>query len=201
MSKFVIYDKTTGQIRQVSTVENIRSISHLLTNDVDCLETESEISDNKFYVDTENKTFQEIPQQPDEFHVWDWGTHNWESTKTLEIEKEIKWKEIKQKRSAAIEKPFATDYGTFDAGLYARMCLKNAEQHLENLSQSDPQATTTFTLEDNSEVELNKTQISEIVSGLIARTEECYSIARNLRKQIALANTTSDLNAINWPDQ
>jgi hypothetical protein len=200
MNYFAIYKTSTGEISQICMASNIESISNLITNETNAIPIDPEkITDATHYVDLNNNLPTLYPPKPDKNYTWDWGTKSWVDIRAIEEIKNAKWGKIKLARLKNLANPLVTPYGTFDCNTVSRANIIQTVQYIQLLSISNPSATATFTLKDNSTVDLNSAQITEVGILLGQHVEQVYSTARNLRQLITNALTIEEVNAINWP--
>lgn len=199
MIYYAIYDTTTGQINQICSAPNLESIQHLLGTENAALQCSEGLSNVQFYVDVNSQSLVEFPPKPASYYTWDWSTHTWIDTRTLQQVKNEKWEEIKRSRDAAINAPLSTPYGVFDADPNSRANIANSVLYLQTLEQQGTPGTVDWTLADNTTITLNYQEMSTVGLLLGQRTNAAYDTGRALRTQIDAATTIPEVEAIHWP--
>lgn len=96
---YVLYDRVSGQIKQLCNSPNIEVLSHLINDKTNLIESKDEIDTSKYYVNVQTRSFEKIPAAPTEYHIWDVELHCWQSIQEIEQEKENKWASIKLTRN------------------------------------------------------------------------------------------------------
>lgn len=199
MNYYAIYNQTTGQISQVCGATNIESIQHLLGTTNSAILCSEGLSNARFYVDVSSQSLVEFPPKTTSYYSWDWATHSWADSRTLQQAKDQKWTQIKLDRDASIKAPLSTPYGTFDADANSRANIANAVLYLQTLAQQGTPGTVDWTLVDNTTITLNYAEMSEVGLLLGQRTNTAYDTGRALRLQIDAATTIAEVDAIQWP--
>lgn len=140
------------------------------------------------------------PAAPDTHHVFNWGTKAWEDPRTLQDLKDAKWEEVKRWREAATVAPLlVTRFGVFDGDAAGMDNIKSTVLGLREAAEIGAAPTTvTWTLNDNSTVDLTPVEFSEVAAMLLARGDAAHQRARVLRDQIEAATTPADLEAVQW---
>ena len=183
-----------------STGEILKWTSHPEAAPEGCVCEERNFDARDGYIDA-NGTFVPMPAQPGPWAVWDWGAHAWVDSRTLDDLKAEKWAEIKHAREAAKVAPtMATPYGVFDANAVAIENVKSTiigRRESESLGAQLPPIT--WTLADDSDVQLTTNQLAEVGVLLLGRGNAAHDIARALRGQITAAESAAALDAITWP--
>ena len=196
---YAIYNKITGQITQICQTNDYSSLAPLVNDNYGALECVESTTNDKFYVDVNTNTFVQFPAKPAPYDTWDWNTHSWVDSRTLQQAKDQKWTQIKLERDAAISAPLSTPYGTFDADANSRANIANAVLYLQTLEQQGTPGTVDWTLVDNTTVTLNYQEMSTVGLLLGQRTNAAYDTGRALRLQIDAATTIAEVDAIQWP--
>ena len=142
----------------------------------------------------------EQPAAPSTHHEFSWVTKAWEDPRTLQDLKDAKWEEAKRWREAATVAPLlATRFGVFDGDAAGMDNIKSTVLGLREAAViGAAPATVTWTLNDNSTVDLTPVEFSEIAAMLLARGDAAHQRARVLRDQIEAATSQADLEAVQW---
>lgn len=193
MNSYIIY-QDSGKITRVVVCENIQIQLQSGEQYI-----EGSVDNSKFYVDVATKTFVEFPPKTQPYYTWDWNTHSWVDSRTLQQVKDQKWEQIKRDRDAAINAPLSTPYGVFDADANSRANIANSVLYLQTLEQQGTPGTVDWTLADNTIITLNYAEMSEVGLLLGQRTNAAYDTGRALRAQIDAATTIAEVDAIHWP--
>lgn len=114
---------------------------------------------------------------------------------TIEELRDQKRSEINTARDKSEQGGFEYLGKTFDSDPISCQRISCAAQAM-SISQED--ITITWTCQDNSTIELNKTQLLELVVALAAWSNECHQKASKLKEQIEKANTKEELDKIVW---
>lgn len=146
----------------------------------------------------ENGVHHEQPPQPSEHHTFNWQTKQWEDPRTLADLKAAQWTLIKQARTAFIDAPLVTPYGTFDSDAAGRTSITDAVLLANNLSALSLPVAIEFTLADNSVVTLDAAQIVEVGLLLGQKVQHAHPHSQALRAQIEAATTKEEVEAVVW---
>ena len=144
--------------------------------DKNALETQDEIIqgyDGRYYFASQ------CPQQP------------------LEELKLIKREEINQARDAAEQGGFEYLGKTFDSDQISAQRISMAAQAM---ALADDTAKITWTCQDNTTIDLNKTQLVGMVAALAEWSNTCHQKATALKAKIEAAQTAEELENITWED-
>lgn len=118
-------------------------------------------------------------------------------TPTLEELKEAKRAEINQARDASEQGGFEYMGKVFDSDPISCQRISMAAQAMALA----PEGTTiTWTTQDNTTIELNKTQLAGMVVALAEWSNTCHQKATTLKAQIDAAETAEELELITWED-
>ena len=141
-----------------------------------------------------------LPTQPSPHHTFDYTTKQWVDPRTLDDLKATKWEEVKRWRADATVAPqLVTRFGVFDGDAAGVNNIKSAVLGLrEAAAIGAAPSTITWTLYDNSAVELTPNELSEVAAMLLARGNVAHVRARVLRLQIEAATTAAELDALAW---
>ena len=150
--------------------------------------------------DSELSEWKVKPAQPDKYHVFNYVTKQWIDPRTLDDLKATKWEEVKRWRADATVAPqLVTRFGVFDGDAAGVNNIKSAVLGLrEAAAIGAAPSTITWTLYDNSAVELTPNELSEVAVMLLARGNVAHVRARVLRLQIEAATTAAELDALAW---
>ena len=189
-TKFTVFEKETGRVLFGGTA-----------SDASAFETET----NGVLVGVEYSTgylidddHHALPEQPSPAHVFNYTTKQWEDPRTLQDFKEARWAIIKQARTAFIDAPLVTPYGTFDSDAAGRNSITDAVLLANNLSALSLPVAIEFTLADNSVVTLDAAQIVEVGLLLGQKVQYAHPHSQALRAQIEAAATKEDVEAVVW---
>ncbi len=127
------------------------------------------------------------------------GALVWIDPRTISQAREDRWEVIKAARTAAIDAPLATPYGTFDCGPADRTNITDAITLLQTMASLGTPTTVTFTLADNSVVTLTTEQMINVGLLLGQKIQSAYAIGRDLRAAIDNAASVEALESISWP--
>lgn len=116
----------------------------------------------------------------------------------LEELKLIKREEINQARDAAEQGGFEYLGKTFDSDQISAQRISMAAQAM---ALADDTAKITWTCQDNTTIDLNKTQLVGLVVALAEWSNTCHQKATALKAQIDAAKTAEELEKITWSDK
>lgn len=150
--------------------------------------------------DSELSEWKVKPAQPDEYHVFDYITKQWYDPRTLDDLKAAKWEEVKRWRAEATVAPqLVTRFGVFDGDAAGVDNIKSTVLGLREAGAIGmAPSTISWTLYDNSTVELTPNELSEVAAMLLARGDAAHERARVLRSQIEAATTQAEVDAVTW---
>lgn len=115
----------------------------------------------------------------------------------LEELKLIKRAEINQARDAAEQGGFEYLGKTFDSDQISAQRISMAAQAM---ALADDTAKITWTCQDNTTIDLNKTQLVGMVAALAEWSNTCHQKATALKAKIEAAQTAEELENITWED-
>lgn len=118
--------------------------------------------------------------------------------KTFEELKEAKRAEINQARDEAEQGGFEYMGKVFDSDPISCQRISMAAQAM---ALADDTAKITWTCQDNTTIDLNKTQIAGVVVALAEWSNTCHQKAAALKAQIDAAETAEELENITWEDK
>lgn len=113
----------------------------------------------------------------------------------LEKAKEDKRAEINKARDEAEQGGFEYMEKVFDSDQVSCIRISSAAQALQ---YAPYETIITWTCKDNTTIDLNKTQLSELVVALAQHSNECHQKATKLKAQIDSCTTKEELNNIKW---
>lgn len=116
----------------------------------------------------------------------------------LEELKLIKREEINQARDAAEQGGFEYLGKTFDSDQISAQRISMAAQAM---ALADDTAKITWTCQDNTTIDLNKTQLVGMVAALAEWSNTCHQKATALKAKIDAAETAEELENITWEDK
>jgi hypothetical protein len=119
--------------------------------------------------------------------------------RTLEQRKAERWEQIKLARTAAINAPLVTPYGTFDADPASRQNITDAILMVQTLDQLGEPSSIDFTLADNSVVTLTVSEMVDVGLRLGAQVQAAHATSRVLRGQLDAATTAEAVDSVHWP--
>ena len=152
----------------------------------------------EFSYNHDSKTLTRTGEPPTQFSYWDFAKLAWSDSRTLAELRSQQWEKIKQARSAEIQSPLVTPYGTFDADTNSRTAITDSVLLLQTLSRGGRPATLGFTLADNSKVDLSVSQMENVGLMLGERTNTIYNKGRLLRAAIDAAVSLEEVEAVVW---
>lgn len=126
-----------------------------------------------------------------------WYLLGYAPERPLEELKEAKRAEINQARDASEQGGFEYMGKVFDSDPISCQRISMAAQAMALA----PEGTTiTWTTQDNTTIELNKTQLAGMVVALAEWSNTCHQKATTLKAQIDAAETAEELENITWED-
>jgi hypothetical protein len=190
--KFTAYTTSTGQVLYSGTADDP---SALVSDGVSIFEGDAFpaagwVASNQFHP---------LPTQPSSNHRFDWTAKQWSDPRTLQGHKDAKWEEIKLARTAAIDAPLVTSYGTFDSGPADRTNITDAVLMAQTLAAMGQTVSISFTRADNTVATLNAAQMIEVGLTLGSKVQTAYATARTLRTTIESATTIAQVQDVTWP--
>lgn len=118
----------------------------------------------------------------------------------LEKEKLKKWFEIKLERNRREFGGFTWGGSIFDSDSTAQSRIQGGVQLATIAQASNQPFTINWTLQDNSVIALNGTQMIQVGMALAQHVQTLHETARVLRAQVDAATTVEQIEAINWPN-
>lgn len=193
---YAIYSTTPGRIlRTVACAED--TIELQLRAGEAYIEVSNDINDATHYINSSGQ-LTPYPEKPSQFHVFDFNAGTYSDPRTLQDFKDLKWREIKQARTAYLNSPLTTPYGVFDGDPTSQDNIKGAIQLSDKLLAFSQPSDITFTLADNSRVTLTNAELNTVGFVLGARTNAAHEASSILRTQIDESTTREELDLIVW---
>lgn len=169
---------------------NAESNSKMLTSD-----GYKRVVDNNYQPENMKKPFK-IWKETDTEIIATWIDDYCEHT--LNELKEAKRAEINQARDEAEQGGFEYMGKVFDSDPISCQRISMAAQAM---ALADDTAKITWTCQDNTTIDLNKTQIAGVVVALAEWSNTCHQKAAALKAQIDAAETAEELENITWEDK
>ena len=152
---------------------------------------------NIHYVD--NGVINEIPAKPSgNYWVFDYALKQWIDPRTLSDLKQTKWQEIKSQRSSIESEGFSCYNKVFDSDAISQSRIQGAVQLAQLAISTNQPFLITWTLRDNSTIDLDANQMIEVGIALGAHIANTHTRARELRALIEQANSKEELDLISW---
>ncbi len=137
-------------------------------------------------------------QEVEQSYTGDWYLAGYAPKKPLNEIKAEKRAEINTARDAAEQGGFEYLGKTFDSDQISAQRISMAAQAMALA----PEGTTiTWTCQDNTTIDLNKTQLVGMVVALAEWSNTCHQKATALKAQIDAAKTAEELEKITWSDK
>lgn len=124
-----------------------------------------------------------------------WYLSGYAPQKPLEELKQEKRAEINAARDNAEQGGFEYMGKIFDSDQVSCIRISSANQAMQ---YADDSAIITWTCQDNSTIDLNKLQLSELIVALAQHSNECHQKATKLKAQIESCTTKEELDNIKW---
>lgn len=147
------------------------------------------------------------PWQPpapadDDLRTWAWdaAVERWLPVPTLAAHRAAAWARIKAARDAAETAPLTVGLHTFDADPTSQQRIAGAVQ-MASLAVAAGQGADwaiTWTLADNSPVQLSAAQMIDVGMSLATQISSAHARGRLLRAQIDAATDSAQLDLITW---
>jgi len=154
--------------------------------------TEDDVDLDQFYVNVGTSEVVQYPEKPSEAHVFNFTSYAWELD--LTEAKSLAWKRIKRDRNAE-------EFSTFEWNSHTFQCDERSQSRIVSAvqrAQLDSTLTMVWTLDDNSTVSLNATELKQVGQALSSHIDACHVKARSKRLQINAATTEAEIDAITW---
>lgn len=150
---------------------------------------------------TDSEYYQSIgmtEQEVEQAYNGGWYLKGYAPERPLEELKEAKREEINQARDAAEQGGFEYMGKVFDSDPISCQRISMAAQAM---ALADDTAKITWTCQDNTTIDLNKTQLVGMVAALAEWSNTCHQKATALKAQIDAAKTAEELEKITWSDK
>lgn len=139
------------------------------------------------FYDSVSETFISIPEQPTQYHTFDFDSKTWCDTRSLVEIKAQKWEEIKSERNALEFGGFEFEGHIYDSDQTSQGRIMGAA-----LSQTDQ----VWTTKDNAVVPLSAAQMSELYSTLHAHIAHIHELSRAARQAVNIATSAEEVEAV-----
>jgi hypothetical protein len=117
----------------------------------------------------------------------------------LDALKLAKWAVLKDARTAAIDAPLTTPYGSFDCTPASRTSITDAILLLQTMNALGTTGQTVdFTLADNTTATFTLSQMINVGLLLGQKTQYVYAHGRVLRTALEAATTVEEVNSVTW---
>lgn len=143
--------------------------------------------------------FVPIPSQPQPWCVWDWPTHAWIDTRTLDGLKAGKWEQIKAVRDRLEAEGFPYLGRTFDSDPVSVQRITTVVLAAQAAVAGGQPFSIDWTCADNSVLTMTAQQVLGLPVALATYGNTLHETARALRELIASASTAEAVAAIDWP--
>jgi len=140
---------------------------------------------NMFYQDG----WLEMPAQPSPHHTFDYTTKQWIDPRSIDEIKAQKWAELKSQRNQLEFGGFEFDGNIYDSDQVSQGRIMGA---------AAAEVDQTWTLADNSTVELTAQQLKELYAALQAHIAGVHERGRIARQKIETALTYEEIEAVNF---
>ena len=188
---FTVYDFEGRIIRTGTAPENQAHFQAIESQGELLILSSSNI--NRYYIVAGEVT--PLPPKPSDCHVFNYADRVWVDPRTLDDLKAAKWAEIRLARDAADFNGFVWQGRRFDSDQISQGRITGAVQ----LAQMSPSFSISWTLADNTVMDLDADQMQAVGAALGAHVSAQHSLARQLRTQINAATTAAQLAGIHWP--
>ncbi|WP_286740527.1 MULTISPECIES: DUF4376 domain-containing protein [Acinetobacter] len=156
----------------------------ILNTPVDCLAVEDPPEPNMYYKDG----WVAMPAQPSPYHIFNYDLKDWIDPRTLDEIKAQKWAEIKSGRDLLEFGGFEFEGSAYDSDQVSQSRIMGAA--VAGVDQ-------TWTLADNSTVDLSASQLQQLYAALQAHIASVHERGRIARQLIFEAETREQVEAIN----
>lgn len=131
----------------------------------------------------------DLPKSPSSFHTFDYQSKQWVGPRSLDEIKAQKWEEIKSQRDQIEFGGFEFDGNIYDSDQVSQGRIMGA---------AAAEVDQTWTLADNSTVELTAQQLKELYAALQAHIAGVHERGRIARQKIETALTYEEIEAVNF---
>ena len=150
----------------------------------DCIAVEDPPNPNMFY----ENGWVDMPAQPSSSHIFDYDLKQWVDPRTIEQVKEQKWTEVKSLRDQLEFSGFEFEGDTYDSDQVSQGRIMGASS--SGIDQ-------TWTLADNTTVELSASQLQQLYAALQAHIASVHERGRIARQLIYEATSIEQVELIN----
>lgn len=155
----------------------------ILNTPVDCLAVEDPPESNMYY----RGGWVAMPAQPSLYHIFNYDLKDWIDPRTLDEIKAQKWAEIKSQRDSLEFGGFEFEGGVYDSDQVSQGRIMGASS--SGIDQ-------TWTLADNTTVELSASQLQQLYAALQAHIASVHERGRIARQLILEAETKEQVEAV-----
>ncbi len=196
---FLVYNKITGECTariecNESQIESTRQ--HYESANVGTFLTDVALNPSGVYFDEEGNLATNKPKKPSKYHRW--INRSWQDTRTIQDLKQTKWQEIKSQRSSIESEGFSCYNKVFDSDAISQSRIQGAVQLAQLAISTNQPFLITWTLQDNSTIDLDANQMIEVGIALGLHITNTHTRARELRALIEQANSKEELDLISW---
>lgn len=133
--------------------------------------------------------FQFVPlgSAPSQYHVFNYTTKEWYDPRTLDELKTEKWTELKRQRDMFEFGGFTWNGGTYDSD-------RTSQSRIIMASLSD--APQTWTLADNSAVDLTAAELTQLAAALREHIAIAHARGRSAREALEAATSADEVNSV-----
>ncbi len=131
----------------------------------------------------------DLPDSPSPYHTFDYSTKQWIDPRSLDEIKAQKWAEIKAQRDQLEFGGFEFEDNIYDSDQVSQGRIMGA---------AAAEVDQTWTLADNSTVELTAQQLKELYAALQAHIAGVHERGRIARQKIETALTYEEIEAVNF---
>ncbi len=153
----------------------------------DCLAVKDRPDNSTMYYDFELEDWIDPPSKPTEFHIFDYELKSWVDARSLDEIKAQKWTEIKSQRDQLEFGGFEFEGNIYDSDQVSQGRIMGAAS--AGIDQ-------TWTLVDNTTVELSASQLQQLYAALQAHIASVHERGRIARQLIFDAETKEQVEAV-----
>ena len=188
----------TEQQEQVVPAEYDEEGNLIKEETTEIIEVPVEKSENYIETTTVGEWYESIgmtEQDVEQAYNGDWYLTGYAPTQPLDELKNLKRAEINKARDKAEQGGFEYLGKTFDSDQVSCIRMSSAAQAMQ---YADDTAMITWTTQDNSTIDLNKSQLMELVVALAQWSNTCHQKATALKAQIDACESKEALDNIKW---
>ncbi len=196
MNKYYIMLKENKLCGSFCLSQQDLTVQQQCNPEAEFIETSNLINISNFYMLGGNLV--EKPPRPSRNYFWDSSCNQWVDPRTLSDLKQTKWQEIKSQRSSIESEGFSCYNKVFDSDAISQSRIQGAVQLAQLAISTNQPFLITWTLRDNSTIDLDANQMIEVGIALGAHIANTHTRARELRALIEQANSKEELDLISW---